>query len=208
MSLTDTSLSSIGFNNLKGGNYGFNQQTGDAALGFTTNLAFFCQLLTIIGFCIFGSMAGYKMIDDSKKYTESASGSIVEINCKEKKERSGGRRSSVTTTQYECQNKIKYKVNGKMYTSYINTNHDFDQKLDLGETRKKIIYYNPSNPTDIMEVVPTKNSGMSVLSSTVVCTILCLFLLNLCYKSLGCKAYLAFDFMFGSKGSGFFSDDY
>ena len=50
MSLTDTSLSSIGFNNLKGGSYGFNQQTGDAALGFTTNLAFFCQILTIISF--------------------------------------------------------------------------------------------------------------------------------------------------------------
>ena len=208
MSLTDTSLSSIGFNNLKGGNYGFNQQTGDAALGFTTNLAFFCQILSIIGFCIFGSMAGYKMINDSKTYTQSVKGSIVDIRCKEIRKSSGRRRSSITTTEYECQNKIKYVVNGVTYTSTINTTHDFNQKLEKGETRSKTIYYNPANPTDIIEVVPNENSGMSVLSSTILCTALCLFLLNLCYKSIGCKAYMAFDFMFGSSGYGFLSDDY
>lgn len=208
MSITDTSLSSIGFNNLKGGSYGFNQQTGDAALGFTTNLAFFCQILTIIGFCMFGSMAGYKMIDDSKTYTKSVSGDIVNIRCKEIRKNSGSRRSSTTTTEYECQNKIKYNINGSTYTSSINTQHDFDQKLKKGETRKKTIYYNPANPTDIIEVVPTENSGMSVLACTILCTVLCLFLLNLCYKSIGCKAYMAFDFMFGSSRSGILSDDY
>ena len=208
MSLTDTSLSSIGFNNLKGGSYGFNQQTGDAALGFTTNLAFFCQILTIISFCIFGSMAGYKMMNDSKTYTKSVTGDIVEIRCKEVRKSSGRRRSSVTTTDYECQNKIRYTVNGTTYTSLINSKHEFNQKLKMGETRKKTIFYNPANPREIIDVVPSENSGMSVISSTILCTALCLFLLNLCYKSLGCKAYLAFDFMFGSKGSGFFSDDY
>jgi hypothetical protein len=195
--MSETSLSSIGFNNMNGGTYGFNKETGDAALGFTTNLAFFCQLISLIGFCIFGTLMGRQMIKDSKKYTEKIEATITDINCKEKRESQGDRRSSVTYTKYECENTLNYKLGNKVYKNRLITEHDFDQELDKDEVRQKNIYYDPNNPEDIIEKVPNREMGMGVIFCTVLCFSLCLYFLNLCYKSLGCRAYMAFDFVFG-----------
>jgi len=226
----DTSLSSINFNNLIGGNSGFglNQKTGDATLGFGARVAFFSKFLTVICCIIWGVYVGISMEKDSKKFTKKTTAQFYKINCTkskvEKTERTG-KRTKETREEivYKCTENFRYEINGKIYESKMDRSYDHDKtkaikeikkdlnktssvpkvidnndySVDLGDNHsysEKEIYYNPENPNEYSVNKIEKGSGLSIVFSTLCCGIFCLIFLYYCYKDLGCRGFIAFNF--------------
>ena len=231
----NTSLSSINFNSLVGGNseFGLNQKTGNATLGFGAKVAFFSKFLTVICCMFFGIYTGVHAEKDSKRFTKKSIAQFFKINCKESKvakTEKTGKRSSETRleTSYECSEEFRYKVGEKLYKSKIDKTYphnkskelqeeknklegknnkssqkpnkledDKDNLVDFGEKNfyeEKEIYYDPDKPDEYSLIKIEKGTGIQIILGTLCCGICCLIFLYYCYKDIGCRGFMAFNF--------------
>ena len=189
---TDTSLSSINFSNLDGGNFGLNQETGDKLLGFSSYMAFGQQLILVLCCISCGIYYGSSVEKNSQMYTEETTGKIHIKECTQKKtvETSGDKNNSTSelVISYDCKEEIEYKVDDIYYAIDRTFNYPTDKSQSNSNDTIKV-YYNPDSPKKYNLSVVEKGSGNNIIFTTICCGICCLVFLYFCFKDVGCRGF-------------------